>query len=74
MLVKKPQVSGLAVQAQLQLDKPSQKVCVQTRFSGMNPAAPVYQKRQHGLDINCSKLYHTLRKTRKLVFPLLLKE
>lgn len=60
MLVRKPQVFGLAVQVELQLDKPS-KVCVQTHYSGTNPSAPVYQKRQHRLDINYSKLYHALR-------------
>lgn len=50
MSIKKPQASGLAVQVQLQLDKPSQKRCVQTGYSGTNPSAAVFQRHQHGLD------------------------
>lgn len=48
--IKKPQAFGLAVQVQLQLNKPSQKRCVQTGYSGTNPSAAVFQRHQHGLD------------------------
>lgn len=59
MLIKKPQVFGPAVQVQLQLDKPSQKVSVQTCYSGTSPSAPVCQKFQHAWDIDLSCIIHS---------------